>query len=97
MLNLRLKLDPLSKKLCRRISKYPPQTVKNFEDVVKELAEGEIPRGRRMKLLKGFDNVYSLRLDGGYRVAIEVDGKGWGRVVHIDTRGTFYEEMNRRR
>ena len=98
MLNLPIKLDPMDKRLAKRVSKYPPQVLQNLEYVARELEdpENELPPGRQEELVSGYDNVYSLRLSLGYRVAIEDFGNGRGRYVYADSHERFYEWLNRR-
>ena len=50
LLDLPVKLDPLTIKQKRKLQKVPPQVIKNVEDVVKEFYEGELPPGRRVEL-----------------------------------------------
>lgn len=94
-LHLPVKLDPLTIRQERKLQKLPPQVIKNVEDVVKELYEGELPPGRRLELVDGFNDVYAVRLNDSYRMAIQSDNKGTGRVILIDVHEKFYDRLNR--
>ncbi|MDE2999767.1 MAG: hypothetical protein OXU79_11880 [Gemmatimonadota bacterium] len=95
LLQLPVKLDPLTKRQKRQLQKLPPQAIKNVEDVVKEFYEGELPPGRQLELVDGFDDVYAVRLNDSYRMAIQSDNKGTGRVILIDVHEKFYDRLNR--
>lgn len=94
-LHLPVKLDPLTIRQGRKLQKLPPQVIKNVEDVVKELYEGELPPGRRLELVDGFNDVYAVRLNDSYRMAIQSDNMGTGRVILIDVHEKFYDRLNR--
>ena len=66
-------------------------------EIAKELESGEVPNGRDLKLVSGYDNVYSMRLTGSFRVAIEQISEGIGRMFYVDSRESFYDWLNRRR
>ncbi len=95
LLDLPVKLDPLTIKQKRNLQKVPPQVIKNVEDVVKEFYEGELPPGRRVELADGFSDVYAVRLNDSYRMAIQSENKGTGRVILIDVHEKFYDRLDR--
>lgn len=95
LLHLPVKLDPLTTRQKRKLQKLPPQAIKNVEDVVKEFYEGELPPGRQLELVDGFDDVYAVRLSDSYRMAIQSDNKGTGRIILIDVHEKFYDRLNR--
>ena len=95
LLHLPVKLDPLAIKQKRKLQKLPPQVIKNVEDVVKEFYEGELPPGRQLELVDGFNDVYAVRLNDSYRMAIQSDNKGTGRAILIDVHEKFYNRLNR--
>jgi len=95
LLHLPVKLDPLNIRQKRKLQKLPPQVIRNVEDVVKEFYGGELPAGRQLQLVDGFSDVYAVRLNESYRMAIQSDNKGTGRVILIDVHEKFYDRLNR--
>ena len=97
MLKLPILLEAPNNKFKKRASKFPPQVQENIKDVARELEDGEVPNGRDLKSVSGYDNVYSMRLTGNFRVAIEVTGEGTGRMFYAESRESFYDYLNRRK
>ena len=95
--HLPIKLEEPNKRFVKQARKLPPQVQDNLSDTIKELATNTLGKNRRFKLVAGYDDVFSIRLDRKYRVAIKILDAGIGRLPIVGKHDVAYESLNRSR
>lgn len=95
--HLPIRLEEPGRRFVRQARKLPPQVQDNLSDTIRELATNALGKNRRFKLVAGYDDVFSIRLDKKHRVAIKILGSGIGRLLIAGKHDVVYESLNRSR
>ena len=95
--HLPIRLEEPSRRFARQARKLPPQVRDNLSDTIKELATDTLRKNRNFELVAGYDDVFSIRLDRKYRVAIKILDVGIGRLLIVGKHDVVYESLNRSR
>lgn len=95
--HLPIRLEEPGRRFVKQARKLPPQVQDNLSDTIRELATNTLGKNRRFKLVAGYNDVFSIRLDRRYRVAIKIPDVGIGRLLIVGKHDVVYESLNRSR
>lgn len=95
--HLPIRLEEPGRRFVRQARKLPRHVQDNLSDTIRELATNTLGKGRRFESVAGYNDVYSIRLDRKYRVAIKILDAGIGRLLIVGKHDVVYESLNRSR